>query len=76
MNSGNNDANGTTTTTAPANLLGSMKQLEKDLEIFRSLYDEELKLMRLELEELESSRNKLQLNNYNLEVKLKDFIIK
>jgi hypothetical protein len=53
-----------------------MKNLEKDLEILKQFYDEELKFMRIQIEELSLNKNKLSLDNYNLEEKLKDFIIK
>jgi hypothetical protein len=58
------------------NFLVSMKNLEKDLEILKQFYDEELKFMRVQVEELSLSKNKLSLDNYNLEEKLKDFITK
>lgn len=57
-------------------MMFSMNNLEKDLEIFKSIYDEELKLLRLELEDLSSFNNKLSLTNFNLESKLQDFIVK
>ena len=57
-------------------MMFSMNNLEKDLEIFKSIYDEELKLLRLELEDLSSFNNKLTLTNFNLESKLQDFIVK
>lgn len=57
-------------------LLMSMKNLEKDLEVLKQLYEEELKLMRVEIEELTTAKNKYSLDNFNLELKLKDFIIK
>ena len=53
-----------------------MKNLEKDLEVLKQLYEEELKLMRVEIEELTTAKNKYSLDNFNLELKLKDFIIK
>lgn len=49
---------------------------EKDFELMRQLYDEELKLLKLEIEELSAARNKYSLDNFNLELKLKDFITK
>ncbi len=58
------------------NFILSMKNLEKDLEILKQFYDEELKFMRIQIEELSLNKNKLSLDNYNLEEKLKDFIIK
>ena len=57
-------------------LLISIKNLEKDLDILKKLYNEELKQMRFEIEELSTLKNKFSLDNYNLELKLKDFIIK
>ena len=57
-------------------LLISIKNLEKDLDMLKKLYDEELKLMRAEIEELSTLKNKYSLENFNLELKLKDFILK
>ena len=57
-------------------LLISIKNLEKDLDMLKKLYDEELKLMRTEIEELSTIKNKYSLENFNLELKLKDFIVK
>ena len=53
-----------------------IKNLEKDLETFRQLYEDELKVMRIEIEELAGLKNKLALDNFNLEHKLSDFIEK
>lgn len=64
-------------TTVPNNsLLQSMKNLEKDLEALKQLYEEEIKLMKFEIEELSSVKNKYSLENFNLQSKLKDFVIK
>ena len=57
-------------------LLMSIRNLEKDLEVLKKLYDEELKQMRFEIEELSILKNKYSLDNFNLELKLKDFVIK
>ena len=53
-----------------------MKNLEKDLDKLKELYDEELNTMRAELEELSIAKNKYALDNYNLKIKLQDFIEK
>ncbi len=53
-----------------------MRNLEKDLEKLKQLYDEEIRLMRFEIEELSTVKNKYSLENFNLEIKLQDFIEK
>lgn len=53
-----------------------MKNLEKDLEALKHLYEEEIKLMKFEIEELSIVKNKYSLENFNLELKLKDFVVK
>ena len=53
-----------------------MRNLEKDLEKLKQLYDEEIHLMRFEIEELSTVKNKYSLENFNLEIKLQDFIEK
>lgn len=64
-------------TTVPNNsLLQSMKNLEKDLEALKQLYEEEIRLMKFEIEELSSVKNKYSLENFNLQTKLKDFVVK
>lgn len=57
-------------------IYSSVKSLEKDLEKLKNLYDEELRMMRLEIEELSTVKNKYSLENFNLEIKLQDFIEK
>lgn len=57
-------------------IYSSVKSLEKDLEKLKHLYDEELRMMRLEIEELSTVKNKYSLENFNLEIKLQDFIEK
>lgn len=54
----------------------SIKSLHKDITILKQLYDEEFQIMRKEIEELNYSKNKYSLENYNLEVKLHDFVDK
>jgi hypothetical protein len=58
------------------NLLNSIKMLEKDLETFKQLYDEELRKMRSEMEDMYIVNQKLSADNFNMESKLKDFILK
>lgn len=53
-----------------------MKNLYKDLTTLKLLYDEELRMMRSEIEELSAVKNKYSLENFNLEVKLQDFFEK
>jgi hypothetical protein len=53
-----------------------VRNLEKDLEKLKQLYDEEIRLMRFEIEELSTVKNKYSLENFNLEIKLQDFIEK
>ncbi|RMZ93700.1 lamin-B2-like isoform X1, partial [Brachionus plicatilis] len=65
------------TSTVPNNsLLQSMKNLEKDLDALKQLYEEEIRLMKFEIEELSAVKNKYSLENFNLQSKLKDFVIK
>lgn len=54
----------------------SVKNLEKDLEKLKNLYDEELSMMRSEIEELSTVKNKYSLENFKIEIKLQDFIEK
>ncbi len=68
-NTGNSGSYGNT-------LLISMKNLEKDLAAFKQLYEDEFKQMRAEIEELSLFKNKYSLENYNLQIKLEDFIVK
>ena len=72
--------NGSTTSSSPSSygntLLISMKNLEKDLTAFKQLYEDEFKQMRNEIEELSVFKNKYSLENYNLQLKLEDFIVK
>lgn len=53
-----------------------MRNFEKDIDQMKQLYEEELRLMRMEIEELSILKNKYSLDNFNLELKLKDFIVK
>ena len=62
--------------TSSSPFYSSIKSLEKDLTSLRHLYDEELKMMRLEIEELSAVKNKYSLDNFNFEVKLHDFVEK
>jgi hypothetical protein len=59
-----------------SSLFVSMKNLEKDLETFKQLYDEEIRFMRAELEEISAHKNKLSLDKFNLETKLQDLTSK
>lgn len=54
----------------------SLKNLQKDLATLKLLYDDELRIMRHELDELAAVKNKYSLENFNLEVKLQDFFEK
>jgi hypothetical protein len=56
--------------------VSSMKNLEKDLNTLKQIYNDELKMMRLEIEELSAVKNKYSLDNFNYEVKLQDFVEK
>jgi hypothetical protein len=57
-------------------IYSSVRNLEKDLEKLKQLYDEELRMMRVEIEELSTVKNRYSLENFNLEIKLQDFIEK
>ncbi len=54
----------------------SVKNLQKDLTHLKMLYDEELRMMRFEMEEVSAVKNKLSLDNFNLQVKIQDFFDK
>ena len=54
----------------------SIRSLHKDITILKKLYDDEFQTMRREIEELNYTKNKYSLENYNLEVKLHDFVDK
>ena len=53
-----------------------IRSLHKDITILKQLYDDEFQTMRREIEELNYTKNKYSLENYNLEVKLHDFVDK
>jgi hypothetical protein len=56
---------------------GSNRSAEqRDLAAYKQVYDEELRKMRLELEDYYIVNNRLGIENMNLEGKLKDFITK
>ena len=74
--SSNLSAQHTSSNSSNNTLLSSMKSLEKDLETFKRMYDEEFRKMRSELEEFYIMNNKLSMENFNLESKLKEFIAK
>ena len=50
--------------------------MENDLFNFKQVYEDQIKILRTEIEELSLIKNKYSLDNYNLELKLKDFIEK
>ncbi len=54
----------------------SVKNLQKDLTHLKMLYDEELRMIRFEIEEVSGLKNKLTLDNFNLQVKIQDFFEK
>lgn len=57
-----------------------MKQRSQSVEAefikLKSLYEKELEQAKSEIEQLASQRNKLALDNFNLEHRLKDYFIK
>lgn len=54
----------------------SVLNVESELTKLKSLYEEELDQAKIEIEELALQRNKLTLDNFNLEQKLKDYFLK
>jgi hypothetical protein len=60
--------------TATANTNGTAT--ERDAESYKQVYEEELRKMRVELEDYYIVNNRLGIENMNLESKLKDFISK
>jgi hypothetical protein len=52
------------------------KNISNDIESLINIYEDEIKSTRKEIEQLSSLKNKYALENYNLELKIKDYIIK
>lgn len=52
------------------------QSIETELVRLKSLYEKEFEQMKAEIEELISQRNKYALENFNLDLKLKDFSTK
>lgn len=58
------------------NTVKGMNDPDESLTLEKDLYDGQIKEMRLEIEQLATLKNKFSLDNFNLELKLKDFIVK
>ena len=55
-----------------ASVLLAMRGLEKDLDMLAKVYENQFVQMRTEMNALAATRNKYSLDNFNLEVKIKD----
>lgn len=64
-----NEASITSTTTS---LLNSVKYLEQDLDVMRRLYENEMRILYFQIDDINNERNKYTLELYNKEVKLKE----
>lgn len=53
-----------------------MKYLENDLEVLKQLYENELKILRLQIDELSNEKNKYQNEYYNHDAALRELIQK
>jgi hypothetical protein len=64
------------TTTSTTSLLNSVKYLEQDFDVMRRLYENEMRILRYEIDDINNERNKYTLELYNKELKFKETTLK